>query len=145
MALLTDLRFFQLNGFNVGGTLEGMFAGPNIQTVVVNLTSLVGPLPRDLFANNPGLRSVDVSHSKLSGPLPGNLWSVVGLESLTLNFNAFSGPLEDHLNFNRSASYPANLSTLAEDSLPRWRKTHPFLLTLASSMPQRDFRCRGTR
>jgi hypothetical protein len=102
MALLTNLRDFELEGFNVVGTLEGKFASPKLETLTLNRTGLSGTLPNELFLNNANLRSLYVGYSRIEGALPTSLWSMTALENVTLLANAFSGPLETHMNLNGS-------------------------------------------
>jgi hypothetical protein len=111
LALLTNLRDFELEGFNVLGTLEGKFASPKLERLTLNRTGLSGTLPSELFLNNPNLRSLHLGYSQMEGTLPDSLWSMTALENVTLLSNSFSGPLERHLNLNESTTLTAAIRT----------------------------------
>jgi hypothetical protein len=90
-ALLSNLRYFQINSFPVEGNLDGKFNAPNLETLILTKTSLAGPVPDDLFAKSPKLSVVDLSYSWLNGTIPQTLGSLTFLEDLQLNSNNFTG------------------------------------------------------
>jgi hypothetical protein len=118
MALLTDLRYFQINRFPVEGTLERKFNCPNLQTLILTKTNLAGSIPDDFFISNPSLRLVDMSFSWLNGTIPRTLGSLSFLEDLQLNNNNFTGELGEIFTSltKLSTCYASALSSLSVSS-----------------------------
>jgi hypothetical protein len=126
MALLTNLKYFQINRFPVEGNLDGKFNAPNLETLILTKTNLTGSVPDDLFEKSPKLTLVDLSFSWLNGTIPKSLGSLTFLEDLQLNSNNFTGELGEfysgltqlsasnirlfvHLNLAKHSSHPTVL------------------------------------
>lgn len=94
ISLLSSLKFFQISGYMVTGTLDNLFVNATrLDTLVVSETNMTGSIPNDMPSQNPNLRMLDLNTNSFSGPIPDALGSLSLLENLVLHTNRFSGPL----------------------------------------------------